>query len=98
MNKKKLLKTIMITFLIVVGLSWIISAGSFSDGTYSVSGIEPLGLWDLFYYPAYSFSTFVQYGLLILVIGGFYGVLAKTGVYNNIVKRIAKKFKDKRTV
>lgn len=90
MNNKKLLKTILISLLIFALLTWIIKTGSYTNGTYTEGSLEPLGLFDLIYYPLQSFQTFVQYGVYLLVVGGFYGILKKTGVYNNLVGACAK--------
>lgn len=95
MKKYDLLKVLGITFLIVFLMSWVIPAGSFSSGTFSsADAAVPIGLYDLVRLPFISLATFIQYILLILVIGGFYGVLNKTGVYTKIVESITKKYKN----
>lgn len=95
MKKYDLLKVIGITFLVVILLSWVIPAGIFSNGAYSSSeAISPIGLYDIFSAPAVAFASFVQYGILFLTIGGFYGILNKTGVYTKIVEGIIKKWKN----
>lgn len=95
MKKYGLLKAIGICFLIFVVLSWIIPTGSYSTGEYVKALTSPVGLTDLFYYPVITFGTFIQYGLLFLILGGFYGVMNKTGVYKKWVDGIAKRFKGK---
>ena len=93
MKKDNIFKVLGITFLIVVLLSWIIPAGTYSNGTYTATGSTiPIGLYDFVRVPVLTIATFIQYGLLILAIGGFYGVLNKTGVYSNIIDRIVKKW------
>ena len=86
-SKYSLLKAIGIAFLIFAVLSWIIPAGTISSGTYTknTDGKIPVGLFGLFSNPLYSFGIFAQYFLLLLSIGGLYGVLNKTGVYTKIV-------------
>lgn len=86
-SKYSLLKAIGIAFLIFAVLSWIIPAGTISSGTYTknTDGTIPVGLFGLFSNPLYSFGIFAQYFLLLLSIGGLYGVLNKTGVYTKIV-------------
>ena len=86
-SKYSLLKAIGIAFLIFAVLSWIIPAGTISNGTYTknTDGTIPVGLFGLFSNPLYSFGIFAQYFLLLLSIGGLYGVLNKTGVYTKIV-------------
>lgn len=95
-KKYSLLMTIMIAFLLVVVLSWIIPGGTFSSGSFvKATTMSPLGLGDLFKVPLWTFSTIFQFTLIFLVIGGFYGVLNKTGVYDELVERITKKFNKK---
>lgn len=99
-NSNSILKALGITFLIVVLLSWVIPAGTYSNGTYtSLSSTLPIGLYDFIRIPVLTIATFIQYGLLFLAIGGFYGVLNKTGVYSNLVNNISKKWsKDKKKI
>ncbi|MDD3186883.1 MAG: hypothetical protein PHD02_00190 [Bacilli bacterium] len=92
-KKYSLLMTIMIAFLLVVVLSWIIPGGAFSSGVYAKGDVTPLGLGDLTKVPLWTFSTIFQFSLIFLVIGGFYGVLNKTGVYKELVEKTVKKFK-----
>ncbi len=95
MNNKKLLKTILITLLIFVALSWIIKTGSYTNGVFKEGSLEPFGLFDIFYFPLQTFQTYVQYGVYLLVVGGFYGILKKTKTYNNIVAKCSNKNETK---
>lgn len=94
-KKYSLLLAIMVSLLLVTVLSWIIPSGSYYYGTFNKGDIVPLGLGDLFKIPLWTFSTIFQFSLIFLIIGGFYGVLNKTGVYDNLVENIVKKFKKK---
>ena len=95
MKKYDLLKVLGITFLVVFLMSWVIPAGSYASSTFSsMDAAVPLGLYDLIRLPFISMATFIQYILLILVIGGFYGVLNKTGAYTKLIEGITKKYKD----
>lgn len=98
MNKKKLFGTVLITLLIFMGLTWIIKTGLFQSGAYTEVGLKPLGLVDLFYLPLLSFQTFVQYGIFILAVGGFYGILGKTKGYNALINKVAERNKKRRTL
>lgn len=97
MKKNNLWKAIGICFLAYVVLSWIIPTGTFSSGVLSKGTTEPLGLLDIIRYPLVTASTslFVLTAIVILLIGGFYGVLNKTGVYAKVVNQVADKFKEK---
>lgn len=96
-NKKDygLFKVIGITFLIFVVLTWIIPAGSYSGGEFVKGEVSPVGLYGIFTTLVYSFAVFAQYFVLLLCVGGFYGVLNKTGVYQKIIKGIVNKFASK---
>lgn len=95
MKKYNVLKVVGISFLAVVILSWIIPAGTYSSGAYAESGTVPFGLFDLTRVPLIAITNLLQYALIILVIGGLYGVLSKTGVYTTFVDGVSKKFKGK---
>lgn len=96
-NEKKysLLKVIGIAFLLYVVLTWFIPTGNFAGGEFVKGETAPLGLYGIFTAPVYSFAVFAQYIVLILCVGGFYGVLNKTGVYQKIVSYLASKDKTK---
>ena len=96
MEKKKdysLFKIVLIPLLLYMVLTWFIPAGSFSSGEFVKGEIQPLGLYGLFVSPVYGFSVFAQYIVLFLCIGGFYGVLNKTEVYQKVVDYFAHKNK-----
>ncbi len=96
MKKYDLLKVLGITFLILVVLSWIIVPGTISSGEFtSGESTTPIGLFDLFRLPVITFGTFFQYGVVILLIGGLYGVMNKTGVYEKLIEGVKNKFKGK---
>lgn len=92
--KRNLLKAIGISFLIYVILSWVIPVGTYS-GKLSTSGIDPVGLGDLFGTPISAFITFILYGVVIAIMGGFYGVAEKTGAYDKVVDRMVNRFENK---
>ena len=97
MKKNSLIKAIVSIFLAYVVLSWIIPAGAFSSGALTTDGTSPVGLIDLIRYPIITCtsSIFVLASLVVLLIGGFYAVLNKTGVYGKVVEGLTKKFKGK---
>lgn len=97
MKKKSLFKALTIVFLVYVVLTWVIPTGYYSSGSYVKGDITPIGLFDVIRYPIITLtsSVFILTALIILSIGGFYGVLNKTGAYQNLVEKIVKKFKNK---
>ncbi|MDD2180792.1 MAG: hypothetical protein PHW32_00230 [Bacilli bacterium] len=96
MKKYNLLKVIGITFLIAVLLTWIIPASQYTQGGFQLAGTEPRGIMDLFKIPLSTFEEFIYYVMPILAIGGLYGVMNKTGVYQMMLDKIVKKFKNKK--
>lgn len=95
MKKYNVLKVVGISFLLVTLLTWIIPSGSYSTGAYEASGTLPFGIFDLTRIPLIAVTNLLQYALIILVIGGFYGVLNKTGVYAPFALKVSKKYKGK---
>ena len=97
MKKKDILKAIGIVLGIFVVLTWLIPTGSFSGTNVTTETTDPIGLLDIFKYPIQTALTsiFITSALVVLLIGGLYGVINKTGVYSNIVEGLAKKFKGK---
>ena len=95
MKKNSLIKTLLIIFGIFVVLTWIIPSGSY-DLAYTNKGVDPIGIFDLFKYPLYSFATFIQYGMVILTIGIFYGILSKIDAYSKFCENLVKKINHKK--
>ena len=93
--KRNLLKVIGISFLIFVVLSWLIPVGTYSNGKLTTSSIDPVGLIDLFNAPVQSFITFVLYGVVFATIGGFYGVMEKTGALEKVTDKMKGAFNGK---
>ena len=70
MKKHNLFKVIVLTFLAIVVLTWIIPAGGYGSGEFASSGRTPLGLFDLVRTPLIAFANLMQYGYIVLIIGG----------------------------
>ncbi len=94
MKKNSLVKIIFIAFISTVFLSWLIPAGQYSNGTFELNGLSPVGIFDLVLAPFSVFDMVLPSIIFILVVGVFYGVLNKTGVYSKLVDSIVKKFKN----
>ena len=93
MKKYNLFKILAIGTLIVAAISWLIPASTISSGNVSSSELNPIGVIDLFRIFTFTLSYHLQYGLFILSIGVFYGVLNKVGGYQNLVKFYVDNFK-----
>lgn len=94
-KKNSLFKVIGCSILLATILSWLLKAKYFDGTTMADYGFYRVGLFDLLEYPFLSAQFFIQIVLFLFVVGGFYGVLSITGVYKNIVEKLAKKFKKK---
>lgn len=93
--KRNLLKAIGISFLIFVLLSWFIPIGTYYGGELKTDGIDAVGIFDLFSIPVSTFLVFILYTITFAVIGGFYGVMEKTGALDKIVQKLSTKFTGK---
>lgn len=98
MKKHNLFKILMMCFFAYVILTWLIPTGSYSNGELQLGSVTPLGLFDLFRSPLTVIANFVHYGMIVLAIGGLYGVMNKTGVYGKMVDSVVKAFKGKEVV
>ncbi len=97
-GSKPLLKSLSIMALTALVLTWLLPNGAFSEAGYTDYGMQRVGLTDIpttIYYSIY----FVLDKLIYLVIlAGFYSVLAKVEAYQNITSSIAKAFKKKEII
>lgn len=91
MKKNDILKTLFILVLITIGLTWFIGVGSYQNGEFSAQSTVPLGFLDIIRLPFTTFSNFIHYGIIVLLVGAFYGVFNKTGIYSSIVGKITTK-------
>ncbi|MGL5049395.1 MAG: YfcC family protein [Fusobacteriaceae bacterium] len=91
-------------------LSWIVPAGIYEyvdptssklqpiPGTYSVAEPNPQGLWEVISAPIQGFADAQDIALFVLIIGGFLGVVMKTGAIDAGIAAVIKKFKGKETL
>ena len=97
MKKHNTIKVVLITILILVFLTWLLPAASFSS-EYTEQGRIQLGLFDLFNYPITALSYFGYISLYIIMIGGFYGILYKIPAYRTLLDKISSTFAKKSKV
>lgn len=95
MKKKEIFIGLGIILAIYVFLSWIIPAGYYNNGTFTSGTITPVGFVDIIKYPVITLtsSVFVLTTISIIIIGGLYGVMKKTGLYSKLVDNVCQKFK-----
>lgn len=95
MKKHGLIKILSLVVIVLVILSWIIPISQFTGTEMAKADITRVGFFDLINYPFLAIQLFIQMIIFILVIGGFYAILNKTGKYTELVEKIAKKLKGK---
>lgn len=93
MKKYNLFKILLIGFFIVVALTWIIPAATVTSGAIESSKLSPIGVLDIFRILILTLGHYLQYGVLILAIGVFYGILNNAGGYQNLINYFEKGFK-----
>ena len=97
MKKHNTLKVVLITILVLLVLSWIFPAAYYS-GQYVDQGRVQMGLSELFNYPMTALSYFGHIAVLMILVGGFYGILYKIPAYRTFLDKIVKKFEGKEKV
>ena len=86
-----MLKILLFTFVFAVFLSWIIPVGEYESATFKLGEITPVGIFDLALIPLTAFDLALPTIIFILVVGGFYGILNKTGSYSTMIQKFADK-------
>lgn len=94
MKKNDLIKVLGIIFIALIIMSWCIPSGAYSSGQLTTSGVTPYGIFDWFRIPFSTLTSYALYGLYIVVIGGFYGVMKKTGAYDRLVAFFVNKYES----
>jgi len=95
MKKHNIFKTVLVTILALVVMSWIFKVSEF-NGTDLVAGERnQIGVWTLGTYFSGVLSYFGNLAIYVLVVGGFYGIISKLKAYAELQSRIQKKFKKR---
>ncbi len=95
MKKNNLLKTLFITFLIIVLLSCFVKPSVLSGSKIAISDINSIGFIGISQVLYSAISSKLDVLVLIVMVGIMYGVLNKTDAYQQLVASISKKFKGK---
>jgi len=88
MKNKNLLKTLGITILVVILLTWILPSSTFDGYNVTKGIIVPTGIWDIFSAIGVTIAYFWQPGVFLLFVGGLYGVLRSTGALAGVVNKV----------
>lgn len=94
-EKHDLFKIIGITLLLVIALSWIIPSSSQASLGIIGEEITRIGINDSVIYVLLSLYYFAIIVTLLIVIGGFYEILAKTKGYRALIAKTTKFLKGK---
>ena len=94
MKKNNTLKVLLIAILFTFLLTWILPITYYSGGL-QTDVRYPAGLFDIFSYPTLTLYYFGTTAIYVFVVGAFYSVFNKTGVFKKVIDRIAKLFKKK---
>ena len=78
-------------------LTWILPITYFNSGL-QTDVRYPAGIFDIFNYPMLTLYYFGSTAIYLLVVGAFYEVFNKTGVFKKVVDKLAKLFKGKEIV
>lgn len=88
--------TILIGIIIIVAiLTWIIPAGQWVDGVYQQTEADPQGVYDVLAAPVQGFFDAVDIALFVIVIGGFIGIVMKTGAMDAAIGAILQQNKGR---
>jgi uncharacterized ion transporter superfamily protein YfcC len=111
MEKFKLDAFFLITMLILVTavLTWVLPGGTYDrveqdgrqvvvEGTYQTVDSDPQGVFDVLKSPIKGFEQTAEIIFFILIIGGFFSVLEKTGTIGIIIKNMALFFNSHETI
>ena len=93
--KRNLIKAVGICFVIFAILTWIIPIGTYSNGELTTNSIDPVSFFDLAAVPVNTIVTFIMFGVVFAVMGGFYGAMEETGALATFVKKVRNWFKGK---
>lgn len=96
--------TILLSLILVVAaLTWILPAGQYQymadgepiTGTYAQVARNGQNLWDIVKAPLSGFYEAIEIAVFILTVGGFLGVMAKTGAVDAGIASIVSRLGDK---
>lgn len=100
--------TILFSIIIVVAVfTWIVPAGEYAyvegtkqpiPGTYKVVESTPQALWEVINAPINGFYEAKDIALFVLVIGGFLGIVMKTGAIDAGIGQVIKKLKGREKI
>lgn len=97
-NDYSLFKVLVLSILLVVVLTWIIPAGTYTGEEFQITEITRTGINELFLSIFYGANYYLIQIILLLAVGLFYGIISKNKGYNGMVNKIANLWKGKEKV
>ena len=95
-KKYELLKGVLLLLIVAIVLSWLIPNGTFSASGFTTdNALSRVGINDLAWLIYYAIYFSIDKIIFLLALGGLYGILNKTSVYEKMVTSLAKKVKNK---
>lgn len=95
MKKHSTIFVIIFTALFMVLLTWLLPV-TYLNGEFITAERSQVGLAQLFTYPTYLMYNFIYVFIYVILVGGFYAVLNKTGVYRTIVDKVVSLVRGKK--
>ena len=95
MKKFSTFKLFLFILSIVFLCTFLIPTGEFKNGEFLLHDKSAIGLFDFGSKLINSFAYLIPYALMLLIVGGFYGILSKTGAYGYLIEKVVNKFKNK---
>ena len=89
------LKWIGIALLVSILFSWIFKSGYFNAGEFYDQGLKTVGITDVSAILYFAISFNITIIIYLLLLGGMYGILAKTKGYDALVNKFAKSINGK---
>ena len=97
MKKYHTLFVVAIATLVVLLLTWILPI-TYLNGELIAGERVQAGIFNVFNYSLYTFYNFPYVLVYLLLVGGFYGLLNKTGAYRLLLDKIVKHVKKRQVL
>ena len=89
MKKYNTLFVVILTILVVALLTWILPV-TYLNGELVEAERFRVGVTELFSYPVFTYYNFIYVFVYLVLVGGMYGLLGKTGAYRLILDKVSK--------
>jgi uncharacterized ion transporter superfamily protein YfcC len=94
----QLVKSLLVFIIAMIIMTWLFPYGYFQGSDFVGNEVKRIGLADIGYILYYAINFMMDKIVLLFVVTGFYGVLAKTEGYQRLVSSIADKLKKNQII